>query len=394
MIKADNNGNVTGKFRIPPNTPVGTKLVEFFGHTGTQATATFIGASSLRTEVLQKVKWIHNYDPLAQTFTLSSDRHIGGVDLWFKKKGPESVRVQIRETATGLPTKTVLAESILSSEDILLNGSATRFEFSPVFLNANQEYAIVVLTDGAEHEVAISTLGDFDQEKGWVTSQPYQVGVLLSSSNASTWTSHQNKDLTFRLLGARFTETEKTVDLGEFDVSKMTNFKPLTVVERPASDTDLSLYMTDINQKVYQLQEGEALSVSSEQTGKVRLQAKLTGSPLRSPVLYENVQAVTATVQEEADYISRAIPGGTDVKAIVTFESSLPGDAGVEVYIEVGNDWKKVDLHSASATDDGWQACQYILEDITSTTIRTKLVLKGNAANRPRVRSLRMITTK
>ncbi|CAM3692131.1 hypothetical protein VA7868_03741 [Vibrio aerogenes CECT 7868] len=397
MIKADSNGKVTGRFYIPANVPVGTKLVEFKGKGGSSASATYTGSGTIEYKTLRRVYNYYTYrvDPLAQTFTLSTARHIGGVDLWFKNKGPEEVRVQIRETATGLPTQTVVAESIMSSDDILTNGSATRFTFTPVYLDADQEYAIVVLTDGADHEVAISELGKFDKvNQSWVTSQPYQVGVLLSSSNASTWTSHQNKDLTFRLLGARFTETDKTVELGEFDVTNMTEFKAISVVERPASDTDLSLNMTDTNGVTYQLLEGESMSLASEQTGKIKLQAKLSGTALRSPVLYENVQAVTATVQQTADYISRAIPGGTDVKAIVTFEALLTGDADVDTYIEVNGEWQKVDLHATSAADDGFQAHQYILEGVTSPTIRTKLVLKGNAANRPRVRSLRMITTK
>lgn len=67
----------------------------------------------------------------------------------------------------------------------------------------------------------MAELGKYDAvHERWVTSQPYQVGVLLSSSNASTWTPHQDRDLTFRLLGARFTATivTKTGDYSDVTV--------------------------------------------------------------------------------------------------------------------------------------------------------------------------------
>ncbi|MFP3030850.1 MAG: hypothetical protein ACEY3M_06775, partial [Wolbachia sp.] len=56
-------------------------------------------------------------------------------------------------------------------------------------------------------------------------------GVLLSSSNASTWTPHQNLDLTFRLLAAKFSEVSHVVDLGIIIIMKfgLGNFAALHI---------------------------------------------------------------------------------------------------------------------------------------------------------------------
>lgn len=59
-------------------------------------------------------------------------------------------------------------------------------------LQAKREYAVVVLCDDATTALYVAELGKQDPTRGYVTSQPYQVGVLLSSSNASTWTAHQD----------------------------------------------------------------------------------------------------------------------------------------------------------------------------------------------------------
>ncbi len=173
--------------------------------------------------------------PLPQTFTLNQGRHISGVDLWFTEKGTCRVIAQIRETTTGIPNQTILASAHIQADDINLSGGHTRIEWDPVWLDAGTEYAIVILTDDAEPAV----------HERWVTSQPYQVGVLLSSSNASTWTPHQDQDLTFRLLGARFTATTRTIDLGNITVSEVSDVIALANIERPATDTDVEIVLTD-----------------------------------------------------------------------------------------------------------------------------------------------------
>lgn len=49
------------------------------------------------------------------------------------------------------------------------------------------------------------------------------VGVLLSSSNASTWTVHNEADLWFELIGCQFEPKEKIVPIGVFTPARMSD---------------------------------------------------------------------------------------------------------------------------------------------------------------------------
>jgi len=124
----------------------------------------------------------------------------------------------------------------LAASDIKTDGNPTRVALDPVALDANREYALVVLTDDANHAVSVAELGKYDPRTGWVTAQPYQIGVLLSSSNGITWTPHQSQDLTFRLLACHFTQTQKTVNLGQYTVTNLSDVMMLAGVERPQRD--------------------------------------------------------------------------------------------------------------------------------------------------------------
>ncbi|WP_369408572.1 hypothetical protein [Wolbachia endosymbiont of Atemnus politus] len=93
--------------------------------------------------------------------------------------------MQNRETAVGIPSLAVIAESYVEAENINITGTATRITWSSVFCNAGQEYAIIIPSDDADTAVKIGELGKHDAiNSRWVTGQPYQVGILLSSRNA------------------------------------------------------------------------------------------------------------------------------------------------------------------------------------------------------------------
>src|SRR5690606_23849477 len=148
------------------------------------------------------------YDPLAQTFRLTETKQIAGVELYVKAKGATEITVQIRKTQNGVPTDNVLTVRSKQPADITVN-QWNAWEFpEPVLLDAEEEYAIVVLCNDADAELGIAEMGKWDgAAQKWVTQQPYTVGVLLSSSNASSWTIHQDRDLAFRLLAPVYAVT-------------------------------------------------------------------------------------------------------------------------------------------------------------------------------------------
>lgn len=158
-------------------------------------------------------------DPLAQTFFVDDPTgvFITRVDIFFIQKDDNiPVQFEIRETALGTPNERVVPFSYKSIDpqdiNLSLDGSvATTITLdSPVYLNPQKEYALVLLSDSTNYQVYISRLGEADistlgQEAGQVlvTEQPL-LGSLFKSQNASVWTPSQFEDLKFRLYAARF----------------------------------------------------------------------------------------------------------------------------------------------------------------------------------------------
>ena len=343
---------------------------------------------------------VNRWDPLAQTFTLPERRIIGALELWFITKGGSApVIVQIRETQVGMPTTTVLTEGRLLASDIKTDGNPTRITLDPVALEANREYAIVVLTDDANHAVSVAELGKYDPRTGWVTAQPYQIGVLLSSSNGITWTAHQTQDLTFRLLGCRFSQASKTVSLGQYTVTNLSEVMALAGVERPAAGTDVQFLVTDVQGRAYTLSEDQGLALTEKLSGNLAVSAKLTGTEASSPILYPGTQLVFGTLEAAGDYLSRAIPAAATFNVSVTFDALTPGTSSVTVQAESGTPGSFTDLALDKGVEvgNGWVERTYKATGLVGVgadrTTRIKLSLSGTPQHRPFVRRLRVIVT-
>lgn len=399
---ANTSGLLTGSFQIPQAIPAGAKLVEFLGAGGSYGSATYVGRGQIVTETRRRILTtvVRRWDPLAQTFTLPERRTIGGLELWFTTKGGSApVIVQIRETQVGMPTTTVLTEGRLAASDIKTDGNPTRITLDPVALEANREYAIVVLTDDANHAVSVAELGKYDPRTGWVTAQPYQIGVLLSSSNGITWTPHQTQDLTFRLLGCRFTQQSKTISLGQYTVTNLSDLMALAGVERPAAGTDVQFLATDVQGRIYTLSEDQGLALSEKLSGNLAVSARLTGTDTASPILYPGTQLVFGTLEAAGDYLSRAIPAAATFNVAVTFDALTPGTSSVSVQAESGTSgsFQALSLSSGVEVGNGWVERTYKASSLVGVgadrTTRVKLALSGTPQHRPFVRNLRVIVT-
>ena len=164
------------------------------------------------------------WDPLAQTFLIEQrgGAFLTKLDIFFATKDSAiPVTLEIREVVNGYPGKRVLPFSKvtlkpeqvrLSSTTVNLDGvatnsydTATTFTFpSPVYVQENTEYAIVLASDSNNYKVWISQVGE--QMPGTartISEQPY-LGSLFKSQNASTWTADQTQDLKFTLYRAKF----------------------------------------------------------------------------------------------------------------------------------------------------------------------------------------------
>ena len=188
------------------------------------ATST-ISNTSFNSRTTTQTRWV---DPLAQSFEVVDDPgiYVTKVDVFFFSKDEKGlpVTLQIRTNQQGFPTTTILpfAEVILDADEINVSSDATvatTFTFpSPVYLEGQNSYSIVLLTASDEYRVFISRMGEDDLRSSTsedaeriVVSQQPTLGSLYKSQNGATWDASQLEDLKFRLYRAEFTSSRGSV---------------------------------------------------------------------------------------------------------------------------------------------------------------------------------------
>ena len=238
-VSADAAGRVTASFVIPSNVRNGNRIVEVTDGTYSAQTNLQVNDPLVitriqrivvnrtivrRQTIIQRIppriirvpvvrtvwrwRWrTRRRDPLAQTFSFTENRVISAIGIYFTRKDASiPVTVQIRGVTTGLPNEVVLAEKVVSPDEVNL-GTETKVVFDdPFYAEANTSYAVVLLTNSTEYRVRIATLGQMGQN-GVITRQTYAAGVLLESSNAETWTPLNGSDLTMKIYGYDFQPT-------------------------------------------------------------------------------------------------------------------------------------------------------------------------------------------
>ena len=160
-------------------------------------------------------------DPLAQSFTVDeTGAFLTAVDLFFANVDPaEKVTVQLRTVELGTPTEFLAAnhaEVVLEPSQITTSTDATiatKVQFpSPIFLETDREYAIVVLAPTSNlYEMWVARMGEKtvntttlpDAESVLVTKQ-YVGGSLFKSQNGTIWTASQFEDMKFKLYKCNF----------------------------------------------------------------------------------------------------------------------------------------------------------------------------------------------
>lgn len=342
-------------------------------------------------------------DPLAQTFTLDAPMQICGCDLWFTAAAGRNL-VQIRETVAGMPAQVVLMEQRIDLATVHLDGTATRITWPPVALQAAHEYALVVMSDSATTALSIARLGEFDATlQRYATAQPYQVGVLLSSSNASTWTPHNDADLSFRLLRAEFSGATQAVDLGQVDVVGATDLMVLGYADRPgaAATCVFEIDLTIGGQtETIRVVDGQKIWLNAPYTGSMSLRARLSGTEQAAAVLHPGVQLVAGTIAATATYATRTIaavptnaPNGTTARLKVVLEADMPAGSALQVHMQsadaAGEPWIAVPYVPPLVQSVGVLENTYELPGIAAHQVRVRLTLTGGTTARPAIRNLR-----
>jgi len=173
-------------------------------------------------------------DPLSQTFfvkdtmTQGADAlHLGRLDVFFKRKSiVNGVTVMIREVENGFPSFEILpfAKKHLRSSQVNVSDDAsvaTTILFdAPIRLEAEKEYAIVVMPDANDPDYLIFTqkVGGTDLITGQDVNSDWGDGVLFTSTNNRAWKSYQDEDIRFDLFRYNFNVNVGTVELETDDV--------------------------------------------------------------------------------------------------------------------------------------------------------------------------------
>lgn len=185
--------------------------------------------SSNKSEAFTKTRKLNSnqFNPLAQTFEISDNSgvFITKCDIYFRSKSNNiPITLDIRTTENGIPSENILSSSsvTLNSKNIQTSDTSlipTTFTFTtPIFLEANEEYCLVLTTPSDDYSVWISRMGDEDintlnLNKGGrnIVSQQPNLGSLFKSNNTSLWEPNLSDTLKFTLYRAEFTSSTGSV---------------------------------------------------------------------------------------------------------------------------------------------------------------------------------------
>lgn len=409
---ANESGVITGAFNIPANVPAGVKEVVAIGAGGTQSRASFAGQGMLEIDVMRRVTTIWrappppapaaednapwDNDPLAQTVTPPEARHYTAIDVKFCAKGhsANACIFHIRGVENGFPTSEILAEAFVDMNAVVLDQWHTVQFRSPLFVQPDREYAFVIMTDDADHAVSIARIGDFDaMSQSWVGAQPYTIGVLLSSSNAKTWTPHQTDDLTMRVKAAVFSPTIKSVNLGAFSVTNMSDLIIRAAVHLPSADCRVVFEIERADSSKITLLPNQAIEFAEYITETITLRAVLTGASKLSPTLFPGVLMIAGSLRSTGTYVSRAFEMGSNIRVSAFYKASLPAGSAASLEIDAADDdWTPVDVHATALLNEGEIEREHRLAPYTAQQGRLRLTISGTPAARPRLSDLRAVS--
>ena len=162
------------------------------------------------------------HDPLAQTFMIddAGGVFLTSIDIFFSTKDANvPVTLQVRNTVNGYPGQSILpfSETTLNPTAVTTSSDGsevTTFTFeSPVYVQENTEYALVLMANTTDYNVYVARLGQTALDSNRTISQQPYTGVFFKSQNGVTWTADQNEDIKFKIKRAEFENVTGTVTL-------------------------------------------------------------------------------------------------------------------------------------------------------------------------------------
>jgi hypothetical protein len=336
-LVGNSDGRITGTFNIPANVTAGQKSVVAVGASGASGSASFVGQGKIDVTVMQRISTTQFFntqtqsptsgvDPQAQTYTLDEGRQLASFDIKFCAIGDRSndCILEVRTVENGWPTGDILA-AVRIDMDAVVIGAWTVVDFAvPLFQQAGTEFVFVVKTDDPAHAISAATISSYDSvNNAWVSAQPYTIGTRLSSSNANTWTAHQDSDLTFRANAAKFSPVAKTVNLGSYSLNNCSDLMVCGAVLLPSAACSLYFEVERVSGEIIKLLPDQVYEFTEYVTEVVQLRAVLKGAEKLSPVLFPGVQLIAGSIRTSGTYISRSMIMGTGVRVATNLATKL-----------------------------------------------------------------------
>ena len=165
------------------------------------------------TTTTETTTWV---DPLAQSILITDKGgvFVKSIKIYMKSKDAEiPLRVSIRTMENGTPTQRIIPGADIKVYPVATSGeqgpvnisadgsAATTVTFDyPIYLSQDVSYAIVLMAMSDDYEAWVAEMGGLDitNVNNRITKQPHG-GVFFTSSNASTWTPEQSRDLKFEI---------------------------------------------------------------------------------------------------------------------------------------------------------------------------------------------------
>ena len=403
---ANAQGVITNSFIIPPMIAAGVKRVEATGSADSAAQSLFQGQGTLDVTTRRRITTIvrptlginplqvgpgagrQNIDPLAQPFILTEGRFISAIDVKFCAKGSaaNAVYVEIVTVRDGTPTTEVLAQCILDVTPVILN-AWTRCVFPmPFWLQDGIEVAVVLKTDDTLHAVQTADLGSVDIVSGErIAAMPFVFGPLHSSSNARSWTAHQTRRMTLRVVAAKFAPVTKTYNFGNLSVADMSDILIAAAVELPTADAKLYFEIERQSGEIIKIAPGQSMPFDEYITESLPFRAVLSGTEKVSPVLHRELQVIAGKIRAQGTYVTRALALGTAIRLAATFKALLPSGSTLNVECDATNDiWTALTETASVALDLGFLEKTYTKTPYTAVQGRLRMTFTGGPAARPR----------
>lgn len=423
-LAANAQGEITSTFDIPANQTAGTKAVIATTQIGRTAENVFVGQGVLEIETMRRTNMVFREpaertfnddpfrgggggggggggDPIAQSYAPAKPVMVSSINIRFCALGEDltnDVNVQIvSATDAGedavFPTRDVLAESFVDIDTVVIDQWHNCPIAVPLVHYDDRQYCFVVMTDDANHSIASARLGDIYDDGGEqkvVSGQPYTVGVMFTSSNSLSWNVHNDEDVTFQVMKAKFAPLSKTVVLGTFSVVNCSDLMVRAAVELPTGDADLYFEIERADATVYRLSPNQNLELDEYITEDVELRVVMTGSEDISPVLYPGVMLIAGSMRQTGTYISRAFTGGTAIRMRAFYKAWLPPGSTATISMDAADDsFTEMTLDVIQQLNDGWLEREHSIDPFTAEpSARIKIELTGTPGARPSLADL------